>query len=171
MQSVPTMQSVPPSGLEYDSDKGYFGVKKTGNRSKASIQELESMRARELAIGHYVLARTSIFEGYLMSSALLAEQSVELYVKALIKFRGRWIPEKMEKIHNPIALMKMAKDFPEFTKILSNPERRRFLGELEGVYGTMRFGEASISGIVSRKFASMLDGLAIIFDVFFDNIG
>jgi hypothetical protein len=151
-----------------DSKDVYFGVQKTRNRSPDYLKNQESLLGREIAIGHYVLARSSMWYDYFFSSALLAQQAMEMYTKSIIKHRGHWAPDKMEKEHNVIALMKMTeKDIPEFATILSSPNQRQFLGELPAVYDIMRFGEAAVFNAIHQKVASVLDELALAFEMMF----
>lgn len=151
-----------------DSQRVFFGVKKTRNRTPEYLKNQESLLAREIAIGHYIMARSCMWYDYFFTSALLAQQAMEMYTKSIIKFRGLWAPDKMERQHNVIPLMKLVeKDIPEFSTILNDSRQRQFLGELPAVYETMRFGEAAVFGAVHQKIASMLDELALAFEMMF----
>jgi HEPN domain-containing protein len=109
----------------------------------------------KIAFQHYVLARVALKNGLVETGCLLAQQSVETFIKAIM----RLVPRK-ERGHNLITLLEQGKkETLPFEEILKDDKKRCFLIQLEKAYLHMRYGEAKYT-IATRSVIELLDELA-----------
>lgn len=124
----------------------------TIERSKTPISFLLTWH---IARQHYVVARVSLQQGLTDSGCLLAEQSVELFVKAILHLQSN-----IEEAHYLVKLLRRGKGkIPYFDKLLADQKMLYFLEGLNLVYNTMRFGEGK-SSVKSLELMQVLDEVA-----------
>jgi HEPN domain-containing protein len=86
------------------------------------------------------------------SGCLLAGQTVELYVKALLRLK-----HKSKDIHYlPKLLTRGRQYFPYFNDLLTEPKLSYFIQNLTLVYTAMRFGEGR-SNVKNAEVIQVLD--------------
>ena len=101
-------------------------------------QPISFLLAWHIAREHYVIARVSFIQGLVYPSCLLAEQSVELFIKAILH-----LDHKSKDIHYLPDLLKRGKAKIGYFDLLLTDERlKAFIESLSLAYGKMRFGEA-----------------------------
>ncbi len=111
----------------------FFKVEKSKNRNLSWEADIN----RSSACQHYVLARVAIKKAFVDSGVLLAEQSIELMLKFLIKSK-----EKEAHGHDLVSLLKQASNFyPDLNKLMDETTSK-FLSTLTSAYNLQRFGEA-----------------------------
>ncbi len=87
---------------------------------------------------HYVSSRIAFRNGLTDSGSLLAEQCVELLIKAIMRLHL-----EQKKSHDLVGLLNRGKDkFPYFRQILQDKKMVYFLRNLDEAYKSMRYGEA-----------------------------
>jgi len=117
------------------------------------------MLAWHIAREHYVVARVSLQQGMTYPSCLLAQQSVEMFVKAILhlghKSKGiHYLPELLERGKGKV---------PYFDKLMDDPKLSYFIRNLTLVNTKMRFGEAGFN-IKSDELIEVLDEVAFNLD-------
>ena len=105
-----------------------------------------------IARENYVIARVSFQQGMIYPSCLLAEQSVEMLVKAILH-----LDQKSKDIHYLPDLLKRRRATIAYFDLLLNDERLRvFIENLSVAYGRMRFGEVGFD-INPKEMCQALD--------------
>ena len=93
------------------------------------------------------------------SGCLLAEQSVEMFVKAILHLN-----HKSKDIHYLPTLLERGKEkVPYFNKLLNDPKLSYFIQNLTLVYTNMRFGESTFS-VNEDELIQVLDEVAFKLD-------
>ena len=117
--------------------------------TKKGLGEIKSVQFSifaNIAREHYVTARISIISHRWYSTALLMEQSIELYIKALLIHKYKKQTWSNKDGHKLRELMEAAQeDIPIFKKILSDAAYMKLIDDLQKGYNDIRFGEAVIS--------------------------
>jgi HEPN domain-containing protein len=97
--------------------------------------------AWHIAREHYVMARVSFIQGMIYPSCLLAEQSVEMFVKAILH-----LDHKSKDVHYlPYLLQRRKGKVAYFDKLLNDERLFSFVKSLSLAYSKMRFGEVGFS--------------------------
>jgi HEPN domain-containing protein len=95
------------------------------------------MLSWHIARENYVVSRFCLKQGLTYSGCLLAEQSVEMYIKAIYHLYN-----KCKDIHYLPKLLENGKEkVPYFNKLLNDPKLAYFIKNLWLVYKHTRFGE------------------------------
>jgi HEPN domain-containing protein len=117
------------------------------------------MLSWHIAREHYVVARVSLQQGMTYPSCLLAQQSVEMFVKAILH-----LDHKSKVSHDLLELLKLGKEkVAYFDKLLTDPKLFYFIRNLAPVYFKMRFGEVGFT-IKSDELVQVLDEVAFNLD-------
>ncbi len=107
------------------------------------------------AAQHYVAARVTLQNFLVLPGVLLAEQSIETFIKAIIRTQG-----KHKYVHNLVELLSQWQNrVPYFQQLLTDQRMVNFLTQLENAYKLMRYGEAK-SHINTAPVVQLLDELA-----------
>lgn len=118
---------------------------------------------------NYVIARVALQVGMIYPSCLLAEQSVEMYVKAILSLSGK-APTKQERKHYIPKLLELGKDtVPYFKKVLTDAKLMYFIENLNLAYKNMRFGEVGFSA-KANELIQVLDEVAFNLDLSYRQI-
>jgi HEPN domain-containing protein len=105
-----------------------------------------------IARQHYVIARVSLQQGLIDSGCLLAEQSVEMFMKSILNLRN-----KSEGHHILLRLLRRGrKKFPYFDNLLNDKKKLYFFENLDEIYFSVRFGEGS-ANVKSPELIQVLD--------------
>jgi HEPN domain-containing protein len=107
------------------------------------------------ARSYYIMARVAIVEGYCEPGILLAEQAIEIYIKAIRRKLGR---EDVLYGHSLPGLLE-ATPAPRpsyFDLLLTDPDKRAFLDGLTTAYAPVRYGEVAY-GLGFGPMLAMLD--------------
>jgi HEPN domain-containing protein len=122
-------------------------------------QPISFLFAWHIAREHYVMARVSFMQGMVYPSCLLAEQSVELFIKAILH-----LDNKSKGTHYLPDLLKRGKAKIGYFDLLLTDERLKvFIESLSLAYGKMRFGEAGFD-INTKELCFALDEVAYSLD-------
>ncbi len=106
----------------------------------------------------YLLARVAIRAGMTAPSVLLAEQAVEMLIKAQLRLENIQVP----KHHRLTQLLATGQgQIATFGAILADATKVAYLDQLEAAYNLMRFGEAGYQ-ISFLPFRDRLDEIAFI---------
>lgn len=91
----------------------------------------------------YVVARSSYKNQKFGPSLLFVHQSIELYIKAFLKYNNvSW--EKGKKGHDLIRLLEKGKtDVSFFDEILKDKKFKKIIQDIQGSYCKIRYGESS----------------------------
>lgn len=117
------------------------------------------MLSWHIAREHYVVARVSLQQGMTYPSCLLAQQSVEMFVKAILH-----LDHKSKDIHYLPKLLERGKGkVTYFDKLLKDPKLSYFIQNLTLVNTKMRFGEVGFT-IKSDELVQVLDEVAFNLD-------
>lgn len=117
------------------------------------------MLSWHIAREHYVVARVSFQQGMTYPSCLLAQQSVEMFVKAILH-----LDHKSKGIHYLPDLLKRGKEkVAYFNKLLKEPKLSYFIQNLILVNTKMRFGEVGYT-VKSDELVQVLDEIAFNLD-------
>jgi HEPN domain-containing protein len=112
-----------------------------------------------IARQNYVAARVSLQQGLTDSGCLLAEQSVEMFVKAILHLQSN-----SEEAHYLVKLLKRGNGkIPYFDKLLTEPKLLYFIENLNLAYNIMRFGEGK-SSVKNPELIQVLDEVAFNLD-------
>jgi HEPN domain-containing protein len=86
----------------------------------------------------YISARRALLYGWIAVGCSNAHQSIELYIKAILKLHG-----KGQITHDLVKLLRKYKSIdPYFTTILADSDKVEFLNQLSAGYISHRYGEA-----------------------------
>jgi HEPN domain-containing protein len=128
-----------------------------------NIQEnktpIKFLLAWHAAREHYVVARVSLQQGITYSGCLLAEQSVEMFVKAILHLDNN---SKIARSlgHDLLKLLEYGRlKVKYFDILLTEPKLEYFIRNLAPVYFKMRFGEVGFS-IKNDELIQVLDEVA-----------
>lgn len=117
------------------------------------------MLAWHIAREHYVVARVCLQQGMTYPSCLLAQQSVEMFVKAILH-----LDHKSKDIHYLPELLGRGKGkVAYFDKLLNDPKLSYFIRNLTLVNTKMRFGEVGFN-IKGDELTQVLDEVAFNLD-------
>jgi HEPN domain-containing protein len=109
---------------------------------------------RSVARQDYVVARVTLFEGFAEVGCMLAQQSIEAMLKAIIALH-----HKKKATHDLKYLLQLSRDYIPFAdEILKNPDMVHLLDGLFAGYRMMRYGEAKYS-VQSDRIVRLLDEL------------
>lgn len=115
-----------------------------------------------IAREHYVTARVCLQQspiGIVHSGCLLAQQCVEMFVKAILH-----LDHKSKDIHYLPKLLERGKGkIAYFDKLLTDPKLSYFIRNLSLVYTKMRFGEAGFD-VEQQELTQVLDEVAFNLD-------
>ena len=116
---------------------------------------------RQIARGNYVVSRVSLVCGYTIAGCLLAHQSIEMYLKGIIRAYGR-----TERGHDLRRLVSagVRLGIPGLDPIAKNKDQMTLLKELCSVYDTLRFSEESGYVIDNKNIVLFLDEIALDFE-------
>ena len=118
--------------------------------------------AWHIAREHYVMARVSFQQGMTYPSCLLAEQSVEMYIKAILQ-----LDHESKNTHDLPKLLLLGREkIPYFDKILNDPKLLYFVQQLKDSYFQMRFGEVGFS-IKVNELIQVLDEVVFNLDKYY----
>lgn len=108
----------------------------TENPDEASVNFLFR---RNIAMSHYVSARVNFFSGLPDSACLLAQQSIEIFIKGIFSVLEITPP----KTHNSLELLNtISSAHPKLSQLQNNPKVRHLLSQLSNGYRFLRYGQA-----------------------------
>ena len=122
------------------------------------------MNCLRVAREHYVVCRVALLSGYSISAFLLAQQSIEMYLKAMIKANGDGTTYNQ---HNLVDLLSKGRKISGIAQIGRNPMQKKLLEELYVAYDKMRFGEDQGHTHDNVRVLRMIDELALSFEKMF----
>jgi HEPN domain-containing protein len=112
-----------------------------------------------IARQHYVVARVSLQQGLTDSGCLLAEQSIEMFIKSILNLQN-----KSEGHHILLRLLRRGrKKFTYFDNLLNDKKIRYFFENLDEIYFSVRFGEGR-ADVKSPELIQVLDEVAFNLD-------
>jgi hypothetical protein len=119
--------------------------------------------ARQIARGNYVMARVSLASGYSIAGCLLAHQSIEEYLKGLIRASGG----QASKSHDLRQLVYAgAYEFKlaDLVTMLKNKDQMNMLDGLCLVYDTLRFSEEAGYIVANKNVLLFVDEVVFILE-------
>ena len=130
--------------------------------SNPIVIENEARNIRKIARDHYVVARVSLAVNYSITGCLIAHQSLEMYLKGIIRlFGGKPDGHYLDKL---VGYGAFSLKIAELIEMAKNTEQMTLLKQLYEVYHFLRFGEDAGFFIENKNTVLELDAIVFLFE-------